>query len=119
MQELAKILPLAFQQHVGGREAHLVKFLGALWKRVVGPGLAEQTRPARLESGVLTLETPCPTWAAQLRPMAGEIQLAVNDFLGGPAVRAVRIEHRALPGDPPRPGQRAPSAATHFARRAH
>jgi len=40
----------------------------------------------------LTVATSVPPWAVQLRGMSEEIRAAVNDFLGGPVVKKLRIE---------------------------
>jgi hypothetical protein len=43
-------------------------------------------------AGTLTVATSVPPWAVQLRSMSEEIRAAVNDFLGGPVVKKLRVE---------------------------
>ena len=93
MEEIGKILPHMLKAHVRRADPALVEILTPLWPRVVGKGIAQQTRPVAFASGTLTLATACPTWAAQLRQMAEEIRVQINSFLGTPVVKKLRVQH--------------------------
>ena len=95
MEEIGKTLPAVFKRHVRGSNPQLVEILAPLWSRVAGKGIAEHSRPVAFWSGTLTLSTPCPTWAAQLRQLAGEIVAAVNAFLGGVVVKKLEVRFAA------------------------
>lgn len=91
MEEIRKLLPLVFRQHVRGSRPAVVEILGPLWVQIAGRQLAEHCRPAEFEAGTLTLVTACPSWAAQLRQMTEEIRARVNSYLGAPVTRRVRV----------------------------
>jgi hypothetical protein len=93
VEEIGKILPAAFRRYVRASDPRLVEFLAPLWHRVVGPGIAEHSRPVGFEGGTLRVATECTTWAGQLRQMAEDLLRAVNAFLGGRVVRKIRIEY--------------------------
>lgn len=92
MEEIGKSLPAVFRRHVRGTNPQLVEILAPLWGRVAGKRIAEHSRPVAFGSGTLTLSTPCATWAAQLRQLAGEIVAAVNAFLGGAVVKKLEVK---------------------------
>jgi hypothetical protein len=94
LEEIGKILPAVFKAQVRRADSALVEILVPLWPRVVGKGIAQQTRPVAFAAGTLTLATTCPTWAKQLRYLAEEIRAQINNYLGGPIVKKLRIEHR-------------------------
>lgn len=43
------------------------------WEAIVGPELAQRSRPGRLEGGVLQVVVSSPGWAAQLRYMTDQV----------------------------------------------
>ncbi|MFB3923771.1 MAG: DUF721 domain-containing protein [Terriglobia bacterium] len=95
MEEVGKILPAVFKRQVGRNDPKVVEILTPLWARVVGKGIALQSRPAAFEAGTLTLVTSCPTWAAQLRQMAEAVCAQVNNCLGGAIVKKLKV--RVIP----------------------
>jgi hypothetical protein len=92
VEEIGKILPAVFKRQVRRNEPRLIEILAPLWARVVGKGIAQQTRPAAFEAGTLTLVTSCPTWAAQLRRMSEEVRAQINNYLGGSIVKKLRVQ---------------------------
>jgi len=54
----------------------------AHWTEIVGEGMAEHTRPAAIEGGILYLEVDSAAWRTQLFAMKKEIIRKVNDFAG-------------------------------------
>lgn len=93
MEEIGKILPAVFKVQVRRSDPALLEILVPLWPRVVGKGIAQQARPVTFAAGTLTLATTCPTWAAQLRHLAEEIRAQINNYLGSPIVKKLRVEH--------------------------
>lgn len=73
------------------------------WQRIVGPGLAEHTRPEKLEEGELTVAVDSAAWATQLRLLAGTLVRRLNEELGDGTVRRVKVVGPA--SGPRRPGQ--------------
>lgn len=92
VQEVGKILPVLFRRQVQRADPQLIEILAPLWSRVAGKAIARHSRPITFESGTLTLLTSCPSWATQLRNMAEEIRAEINGFLGGAAVKKLRVQ---------------------------
>ncbi|MFI6514543.1 DUF721 domain-containing protein [Spirillospora sp. NPDC050679] len=62
------------------------------WPGIVGPELAEHTRPERFENGVLTVVADSTTWATQLRLLAATLVRRLNEELGQGTVRQVKVQ---------------------------
>lgn len=101
MEEIGKILPKVLRPQFSRLEPPVVEVLCPLWSRVAGKLLAKKCRPEAFNTGILTLSTTDPDWAEPLKQMREEIRAHVNDFLGGPVVRHLRIIsiHKFAPGD--------------------
>ena len=91
MEEIGKILPNVFKPQLSRLEPPVVEVLGPLWSRVAGKALACQCWPVAFSAETLTLATDNADWAEPLQQMAGEIRAAVNNFLGKPVVKRLRI----------------------------
>jgi hypothetical protein len=91
MEEIGKILPKVLQPQLSRLEPPVVEVLAPLWTRVAGKALAKECRPATFGAGTLTLVTEDPDWAEPLQQMAEEIRAHVNNFLGKPVVKHLRI----------------------------
>ena len=91
MEEVGKLLPRIFKRQMGRNDPRLIEILGPLWLRVAGKGIAENSNPIAFVAGTLTLETPCLSWAAQLRQMRDEIRAEVNIFLGCSVVKKIEV----------------------------
>ncbi len=61
------------------------------WPGIVGPELAEHTRPERFEDGELTVVADSTTWATQLRLLASTLVRRLNEELGQGTVRKVKV----------------------------
>jgi len=120
VDEIGKLLPALFKKQICRAEPHLLEILAPLWPRIVGKTMAQHTRPALFDLGVLTLYADCPTWGTQIRHMTEEIRAKVNAFLGQAIVKKLRIKmvlqpdlfpsSRRLPetsGSPRPPAERA------------
>ncbi|MGD0012462.1 MAG: DUF721 domain-containing protein [Terriglobia bacterium] len=91
MEEIGKILPKVLKPQLSRLEPPVVEVLAPLWTRVAGKALARQCRPVAFSAGTLTLATDDADWAEPLQQMAEEIRAHVNDFLGKPLVKHLRI----------------------------
>ena len=77
-----------WQSHLAAGDLH------AAWEQVVGPQLASQTAPLRLQGGVLVLSASSPLWAAEVRQLGRVITERVNERLGAGTVRQVTVSVR-------------------------
>jgi len=91
MEEIGKILPKILKPELSRLEPPMVEVLAPLWTLVAGKALAKECRPVAFSAGTLTLATEDSAWAEPLRQMAGEIQAHVNNFLGKPVVKHLKI----------------------------
>jgi hypothetical protein len=96
MEEISKILPLIFKGQVRRNNPRVVEILAPLWSLVAGKPMARHSRPVAFEDGLLTLESDCTAWSAEMRRMADDILAQVNRYLGVPAVRKLKV--RCVPG---------------------
>jgi predicted nucleic acid-binding Zn ribbon protein len=67
------------------------------WERVVGPDIAQHSRPVRLEDGELTVEAESTAWATQLRLLAGSLLQRIAGEVGHNVVRKLHIHGPAAP----------------------
>lgn len=72
------------------------------WAQIVGPGLAEHTRPVEYADGELIVVADSPVWATQLRLLASDLVRRLNEELGDGSVRRVKV--RGPEGPRRRPG---------------
>ncbi len=93
MEEIGKILLKVLEPQMSRLEPPVVEVLAPLWVRVAGKALARQCRPVAFSAGTLTLATDDADWAEPLQQMAEEIRGHVNNFLGRPVVKHLRILH--------------------------
>jgi hypothetical protein len=77
--------------------------LARAWPDVVGERLAAETRPARLEAGVLTVQASAGPWGSQATFLAEEIRKRANDMLGTGVVKRVHVVVAPGLGDRPKP----------------
>ena len=61
------------------------------WEEVVGPRLAAETSPARLEAGTLVVRATSGPWGAQARFLGEEIRKRANGALGGEVIKRVQV----------------------------
>jgi predicted nucleic acid-binding Zn ribbon protein len=67
------------------------------WERVVGPEVAEHSRPVRLAGTELTIEADSTAWATQLRLLAGSLLKQIAAEVGHGVVKSLRIHGPAAP----------------------
>lgn len=80
--------------HLGAPAVQTVSELGSLWPTIVGPGLAEHSRPAGLVDGVLTVVCDDPAWASQIKWMDAQIKTRIDERFPGTELRVVRTSMR-------------------------
>ena len=83
---------------------------GAIWRRweqIVGDDIARNAEPTSLKEGVLRIRTSTPTWATEMSYLANDIKARVNDAIGKPVVREVKV------WTSPAPIERAKRSAVH------
>jgi predicted nucleic acid-binding Zn ribbon protein len=90
--------PLALTSAIDGLISEqgwqLAAATGALfghWAQIVGPELAEHTKPESLADGELTVTADSTAWATQLRLLAGQLVHRLNVELGDGSVRRVKV----------------------------
>ena len=100
MEAIGHSLPAVFRRHARRAGSDLVEVLAPLWARAAGKAVAEHSRPVAFWSGTLTLATTSETWAAQLRLLGPEVLGVVNEFLGAPLAKELRVRvERASGGE--------------------
>jgi len=103
MEEIGKILPKVLKPQLSRLEPPVVEVLAPLWAHVAGKALARQCRPVAFSAGTLTLATDDAEWAGPLQHMAEEIRARVNNFLGKPVVKHLKILRCGKPERSDRP----------------
>ncbi|MCW2903187.1 MAG: hypothetical protein JWO67_5452 [Streptosporangiaceae bacterium] len=61
------------------------------WAGIVGPELADHTKPERFEDGELVVAADSTAWATQLRLLASTLVRRLNEELGDGTVRKVKV----------------------------
>ncbi|MFY1688935.1 DUF721 domain-containing protein [Plantactinospora sp. WMMB782] len=67
------------------------------WERVVGPDVAEHSRPVKLENGELTVEAESTAWATQLRLLAASLLRRIAAEVGHGVVRRLHVHGPTAP----------------------
>jgi predicted nucleic acid-binding Zn ribbon protein len=67
------------------------------WAKVVGPDVAEHSRPVKLEGGELTVEAESTAWATQLRLLAAKLLARIAGQVGHNVVTKLHIHGPAAP----------------------
>ncbi|WP_091673284.1 DUF721 domain-containing protein [Micromonospora auratinigra] len=67
------------------------------WEKVVGPEVAQHSRPVKLEDGELTVEARSTAWATQLRLLAASLLKQIASEVGHNVVRKLHIHGPAAP----------------------
>ena len=67
------------------------------WEKVVGPDVAQHSRPVKLEGGELTVEAESTAWATQMRLLAGSLLQRIAAEVGHNVVTKLHIHGPAAP----------------------
>lgn len=62
------------------------------WASLVGPAVAEHSRPEGFAAGVVTVRTDSTAWASQLRLMAPQLLAKLNEALGDGTVARIAVK---------------------------
>lgn len=81
--------------HLGAPAVQTVSDLGSQWPDIVGPGLADHSRPAGLVDGVLTVVCDDPAWASQIKWMDAQIKTQISERFVGTELRVIRTTTRS------------------------
>ncbi len=68
-----------------------VHLLLGRWPELVGPAVADHSRPESYDGGVVLVRTDSTAWASQLRLMAPQLLARLNDSLGQGTIRRLEI----------------------------
>jgi predicted nucleic acid-binding Zn ribbon protein len=75
----------------GWQERMSIGRLRQEWPRVVGDGVAKRSEPVSLRDGILSIRADGAAWATELTLLSRSIVEKVDSYLGGGAVREVRV----------------------------
>jgi predicted nucleic acid-binding Zn ribbon protein len=90
----------------GWHQAAAVGSVFGRWAQIVGPELAEHTRPESLTDGELIVTADSTAWATQVRLLAAHLVRRLNDELADGSVQRVRVRGPAGAAGPARrPGE--------------
>lgn len=95
-QPLGAVLARLIQARGWQRQAAEATVFAA-WERVVGPDVAQHSRPMTLEGGELTIEAESTAWATQLRLLAASLLQRIAAEVGHNVVTRLRIHGPAAP----------------------
>jgi predicted nucleic acid-binding Zn ribbon protein len=82
---LAKSLDDVVRSLQGGTPGGAAPAIGGVfgrWGEIVGDTVAAHVQPVRLDGGRLVVEVSDPTWATQIRLLAGTVCARINDVTG-------------------------------------
>lgn len=80
-----------FLAHLGAPPASTVSALQAHWGDIVGPALADHTRPVGCVAGVLTVRCDDAAWASQIRWMDTQIKQHFARQFAGIDLRSIKV----------------------------
>ena len=61
------------------------------WSSIVGPDLAEHTRPGSIDGDLLTVTADDPTWAAEFQWLEREVVTRLAETTGSNRIRRVHV----------------------------
>lgn len=61
------------------------------WSSIVGPDLAEHTRPGSIDGDLLTVTADDPTWAAEFRWLEREVIARLAEATGSDRIRRLHV----------------------------
>ena len=88
---VARILAAAIEKQ-GPYDLIFAGLTGVDWNQgVVGPAVAEHSKPEAFRDGVVVVRTSSTNWAAQLRLMAPQLLARMNETLGDGTITLVKV----------------------------
>lgn len=73
-----------------GTEVNVHLLLGR-WPELVGPAVAEHSKPESFDAGVVVVRTSSTAWASQLRLLTPQLVAKMNAAVGEGTITAVRV----------------------------
>ena len=61
------------------------------WSSIVGPDLAEHTKPGSIDGDLLTVMADDPTWAAEFRWLEQEVVARLTEATGSDRIRRLEV----------------------------
>ena len=61
------------------------------WDSIVGPDLAEHTRPAAVDGDLLNVQASDPAWATEFRWLESEVVKRLAEATGSDRIRRVQV----------------------------
>ncbi|HEX2773692.1 MAG TPA: DciA family protein [Micromonosporaceae bacterium] len=95
-QPIGSVLDRLIKARGWQRPAAEATVFGA-WERVVGPDVAQHSRPVKLQDGELTVEAESTAWATQLRLLAASLLRRIAAEVGHNVVRKLHVHGPAAP----------------------
>ena len=87
-------------------ERVLVCSMAMRWEQLVGPRVAQRTRPVKLADGVLTLKVANSTWLNELTFLKEQLLAQLNAELEGAPLKTLRLSLGSLAALPTGPTSR-------------
>lgn len=81
-----------FLNQMGSPPAKALGGFESRWSDVVGPVLADHTRPAEFVSGTLTVICDDPAWASQITWSEGQIKDRVSELFDGLELKRIKVK---------------------------
>lgn len=90
-------------RHLAAPSASTVSAVFEHWPEVVGPGIAEHTRPVSVEDGCLVIAADDSTWASHLQWSQADIVERLSARLGTDEIDRIRTVVRPSSGGDDQP----------------
>lgn len=86
-------------RRLGGPDLGVTTAVFAHWEDLVGPALADHSRPVSLRDGMLVVVVDQPAWATQLRYLSAQLLARLADVTGRSDICELRVR---VEGEQPR-----------------
>ncbi|MGI9602166.1 MAG: DciA family protein [Acidimicrobiales bacterium] len=77
-------------RHLDAPRADTVQSIFEHWATLVGPGIAEHTRPVSVDEGCLVIAVDDPAWASHLQWSQDDLVTGLNEVLGADQITRIR-----------------------------
>ncbi len=84
----------SLEKLLGNLNAPSVDVLGIIfrsWSSIVGPDLAEHTKPGSIDGDLLTVTADDPTWATEFRWLEREVVIRLAEATGSDRIRRLHV----------------------------
>lgn len=90
-QKIGATLEL-FLAQMGAPPVRTLTSLESLWPQIVGPGLADRTRPIEVIDGVLVIGCDDANWGSQIGWMDSQIKQRFAEIFEGAQIRRIQLK---------------------------